>query len=136
MKLEENQPPVPRCPSLFDKWYGIFYMPILPDTAGHTKTTGGNSKCSGTRQIRTNDLWVKSQPRQPPNQNDCLKSEDQIYPGSSLMEGSSAITALWCFHTRARQRQDKTNVEPVHSYDAFHTRFVGHPQGGGPTRRI
>ena len=30
---------------------------------------------------------------------------------------------LWCFHTRARQRQDndKTNVEPVHSYDAFHT---------------
>ena len=29
----------------------------------------------------------------------------------------------WCFHTRARQRQDndKTNVEPVHSYDAFHT---------------
>ena len=34
---------------------------------------------------------------------------------------------LWCFHTRARQRQDndKTNVEPVHSYNAFHTRFVG-----------
>ena len=32
----------------------------------------------------------------------------------------------WCFHTRARQRQDneKTNVEPVHSYDAFHTRSV------------
>ena len=32
----------------------------------------------------------------------------------------------WCFHTRARQQDnDKTNVEPVHSYDAFHTRFVG-----------
>ena len=31
---------------------------------------------------------------------------------------------LWCFHTRVRQRQDndKTNVEPVHSYVAFHTR--------------
>ena len=31
---------------------------------------------------------------------------------------------LWCFHTRARQRQDndKTNVEPVHSYYAFHIR--------------
>ena len=30
-------------------------------------------------------------------------------------------------HTRARQRQDddKTNVEPVHCYDAFHTRLVG-----------
>ena len=36
------------------------------------------------------------------------------------------VTVLWCFHTRARQRQDdKTNVEPVHSYNAFHTRFVG-----------
>ena len=23
------------------------------------------------------------------------------------------------------QDKDKTNVEPVHSYDAFHTRFVG-----------
>ena len=34
---------------------------------------------------------------------------------------------LWCFHTRARQRQDndKTKVEPVHFYYAFHTRFVG-----------
>ena len=31
---------------------------------------------------------------------------------------------LWCFHIRARQRQDndKTNVEPMHSSDAFHTR--------------
>ena len=28
--------------------------------------------------------------------------------------------------TTTRQRQDnKTNVEPVHSYDAFHTRHVG-----------
>ena len=36
------------------------------------------------------------------------------------------ITDLWCFHTRVRQRQDnKTNVESVHSYDAFHTRLVG-----------
>ena len=33
------------------------------------------------------------------------------------------IEDIWCFQTRARQRQDndKTNVEPVHSYDAFHT---------------
>ena len=37
------------------------------------------------------------------------------------------IGLLWCFHTRARQRQDndKTKVEPAHSYDAFHTRHVG-----------
>ena len=27
--------------------------------------------------------------------------------------------------TRQRQDKDKTNVEPVHSYDAFHTRHVG-----------
>ena len=44
---------------------------------------------------------------------------------------TSCVTAespvLWCFHPRARQRQDndKTNVEPVHFYDAFHTWFVG-----------
>ena len=40
---------------------------------------------------------------------------------------TEGITGLWCFHTRARQRQDndKTIVEPVHSYYAFHTRFVG-----------
>ena len=33
----------------------------------------------------------------------------------------------YSFHTRARQRQDndKTNVEPVHSYDAFHTSRTG-----------
>ena len=27
--------------------------------------------------------------------------------------------------TRQRQDNDKTNVEPVHSYDAFHTRHAG-----------
>ena len=37
---------------------------------------------------------------------------------------SNTTSPLWCFHTRARQRQDndKTNVEPVYSYYAFHTR--------------
>ena len=29
------------------------------------------------------------------------------------------------FAPEAEQDNDKTNVEPVHSYDAFHTRFVG-----------
>ena len=39
------------------------------------------------------------------------------------MARSSYCLVLWCFHTRARQQDnDKTNVEPVHSYDAFHTR--------------
>ena len=26
-----------RCPTLFDKWHGIFYIPSRTDTAGHTK---------------------------------------------------------------------------------------------------
>ena len=26
-----------RCPTLFHKWHGIFYMPSHTDTAGHTK---------------------------------------------------------------------------------------------------
>ena len=26
-----------QCPTLFDKWYGIFYIPSRKDTAGHTK---------------------------------------------------------------------------------------------------
>ena len=38
--------------------------------------------------------------------------------------GYDWICNLWCFHTRARQ-DDNTNVEPVHFYYAFHTRFVG-----------
>ena len=51
---------------------------------------------------------------------------------SDLSEGSVQIAnshgrieeQVGCFHTRARQREDndETNVEPVHSYDAFHTR--------------
>ena len=42
-------------------------------------------------------------------------------------EGSLGVYSTGCFPTRARQRQDndKTKVEPVHSYDAFHTRHVG-----------
>ena len=32
-----------QCPTLFDKWHGILYMPRRIDTAGHTKAliTGG-----------------------------------------------------------------------------------------------
>ena len=42
---------------------------------------------------------------------------------SRNFDNKKSLNTLWCFHTRARQRQyDKTNVEPVHSYDAFHTR--------------
>ena len=26
-----------RCPTLFDKWHGIFHMPSRTDTTGHTK---------------------------------------------------------------------------------------------------
>ena len=46
--------------------------------------------------------------------------------GGTLRGFTTSCYGLWCVHTRARQRQDKkTNVEPVHSYDAFHTRHVG-----------
>ena len=39
------------------------------------------------------------------------------------LKENKSVTVLWCFHTRARQWQDnKTNVESVHSYEAFHTR--------------
>ena len=57
------------------------------------------------------------------------KAMDKVVPGNKhanfrLMIRKFLKGILWCFHTRARQRQDndKTNVEPVHSYDAFHTR--------------
>ena len=49
-----------------------------------------------------------------------FKPELCLIAGDLLEEG-----LLWCFHNRARQRQDKTNVDPVHSYDAFHTRHAG-----------
>ena len=45
--------------------------------------TGGKSKWSSTRQIRTTGLSVHSQTRQPPDHDDRPKSEDQIYPGTS-----------------------------------------------------
>ena len=77
-----------RCPTLFKKWHGILYMPSR--TAGHTKAFiypfmghwGGESKCSGTRQIQTADLSVHSGTREPPDHNARPKSEDQLYPGS------------------------------------------------------
>ena len=82
-----------RYPSLFDKWHRIFlYMPSRIDTAVHTKvfiygpqswTTGGKSKCSCTRQIRTADLTVHSRTRQPPDHDDHPESQYQLYPGSS-----------------------------------------------------
>ena len=41
----------------------------------------------------------------------------------SIPENTGNTNVMHGFHTRARQRQDnKTNVESVHSYDAFHTR--------------
>ena len=51
---------------------------------------------------------------------------DPIMNDSTMQKIYTELT-LWCFHTRARQRQDndKTNVEPVYCYYAFHTRHVG-----------
>ena len=54
-------------------------------------TTGGKPKCSGTRQIRTADLSVHSRTRQPPDHDDCAKSEDRVYPGSSTGGGGDLL---------------------------------------------
>ena len=56
---------------------------------------GGESKCSGTRQIRTADLSVHSRTRQPPDHDDCPKSEDKSYPGSSTGGGGLLPILLW-----------------------------------------
>ena len=65
-------------PYSFDKWHGIFSKPSRTDTTGHNKaiiftqswTTRGKSKCPGARQIRTANLSVHSQIRQPPDHSD------------------------------------------------------------------
>ena len=50
----------------------------------------------------------------------------QGHTGESSVPGMTSL-----FHCRCngvftpKQENDKTNVEPVHSYDAFHTWFVG-----------
>ena len=54
----------------------------------------------------------------------CSESDD---PRSSVLKnklnGISVFTVMVVF--TPEQDNDKTNVEPVHSYDAFHTRHVG-----------
>ena len=75
-----------RCPTLFDKWHGIFYMPRAQTcTPGHTNAfiyPVMESRCSGMRQIRTADLSVHSRTCHPP---------DHAGPGGifSLLGGSS-----------------------------------------------
>ena len=54
-------------------------MPSRTDTAGHTKAFIYPIIDS----VRSDDLWVHSRTRQPPDHDDCPKLEDQLYPGSS-----------------------------------------------------
>ena len=63
MKLGGNLPLGHDVLSFFYKWHRIFYKPSRTDTTGHTKAFDypvmdhwGKSKCSGTRQIQTDDL--------------------------------------------------------------------------------
>ena len=50
----------------------------------------------------------------------------QVYlPSDRYLQTLMAFSHQSKTTTRQRQDDDKTNVEPVHSYDAFHTRFVG-----------
>ena len=53
-----------------------------------------------------------------------MRSMDELMLSTNWCSHSEpGCLLLWCFHTWARQRQDnKTHVEPVHSYDVFHTR--------------
>ena len=39
--------------------------------------------------------------------------------------GAGASTWRYCNGVFTPEQDNKTNVEPVHSYDAFHTRHVG-----------
>ena len=58
----------------------------------------------------------------------CRSASSWCFSDASVWTSHASLSwVLWCFHTRARQRQDndKTKVEPVHFYYAFHTRFVG-----------
>ena len=62
-------------------------------------TTGGKSKCSGTRQIQTANQSVHSRTRQAPDHDDCPNRRINYTPGPqggifSLLEGSSAKTVL------------------------------------------
>ena len=54
----------------------------------------------------------------------CYRNRVTVKVTARVTDRIQLQTELWCFHTRARQRQgnDKTNVEPVHFYYAFHTR--------------
>ena len=53
-----------------------------------------------------------------------LKGRQHFEVEINLAKPRAPRILFWCFHTRGRRRldNDKTNVEPVHSYDAFHTR--------------
>ena len=74
-----------RCPTLFDKGHGILAVAQTPlDIARplftRSWTTGGKSKCSGTRQPQLPiNLSVPSPTRQPP---DHPKLKDQNYTPS------------------------------------------------------
>ena len=99
-----------RCPTLFDKWHGIFYMPSCTDTAGHTKAfiypvmdhwRGGGVKVlrdeadSNRRPVGPQLNTPTTRPRWPPqvgesNITRVLNGGGGVF---SLMGASSAITA-------------------------------------------
>ena len=84
---------------------GSFICPVAQTPLGiprplftRSRTTGGKSTCSGTRQIQTAGEWlVHSRTHQPPDHDDRPKSEDQLYPGSSAgdLTGGLIATFSW-----------------------------------------
>ena len=108
----------------------IFTLKYHPDhndvfiTGGWDNVLKVNSTCIGSKSLMV--MAVKSAQL---TQGKTLLVNWQNSPRLSTCHAQHLLAArlLWCFHTRARQRQDndKTKVEPVHFYYAFHTRFVG-----------
>ena len=138
MKLGGNLPPGhDDLLTLFNKRHGILYMPSESHRISWTYwsrplftqswTTGGKSNCSGTRHIRTANLSVHSRTRQPPDEED--KSDDQIYPGSSIGGGLLQWPFLGSLHNGLKLHGITRNImAEVHITVSFSR---GGGRGGG-----
>ena len=80
------------CPTLFDKWQRIFYMPSRTDTAGHTKAyIYPVMDCWGKVILLRYKADSKRRPVRPQSNHPDVhpKLEDQLPAGSSRGGGSS-----------------------------------------------
>ena len=167
-----------RCPrpTLFDKWHGIFYIPVAQTrldiprplflvlslsggftSCRHLRPSSGRAKAfiypvMGEVKVLRHKADLNRRPVGPQSNTPTIrpqwppKLKVQLYPGflggpywggggdcenspatcrpspgAAIISPLHAYKYFWCFHTRARHRHDndKTNVEPMHSYDAL-----------------